>query len=237
METSSCSGRIGESRSTPKAPAGGRVMLMLGVVLAFTPVLTLGTCAGAFADMATPLAAVRSSIDQTVRILHDQQMPVEQRRRELRELAERNLDLARMARAALGDKWSQLSESQRAEFVPLFAAFIEAAYLDQIQDYAKLRIDVSTESLADPDHARVSATVLQPGEEPIPIIFMLENSEHRWIVYDVAVSDISMVDNYRAQFERVIRSQGIGALMVRLKQKRAQLEALLGQPSAAGSKR
>lgn len=236
METINCKSWIGASRSTPKAPAGGRVMLILGAVLAFTPVLTLAMCAGALADTMTPLATVRSAIDRTIAILHDQQTPVEQRRRELRELAERNLDLARMARAALGAHWDELSDAQRAEVVPLFAAFIEAAYLDQIQDYAKLRIDVSTESLADPGHARVSATVLQPGEDPIPIVFMLENSEHRWIVYDVAVSDIGMVENYRAQFDRVIRSQGIGALMARLKQKRAQLEALLGAPGDAGSK-
>ncbi len=209
---------------------------MLAVVLAFALFLTPAMRAAALTDPATPLVAVRSAIDRTVGILHDQQAPLEQRRRELRALAERKLDLARMARGALGSHWNELSETQRAEFVPLFAAFIETAYLDQIQDYAKLRIDVSAQSLGDPDHARVSATVLQPNEEPIPITFMLENSDHRWLVYDVTVSDISMVENYRAQFDRVIRSQGISVLMDRLRQKQAQLAALLGQP-AAESKR
>jgi phospholipid transport system substrate-binding protein len=216
---------------------GRAATLALALALAFALLLTSGRSAAALADVVTPLAAVRGAIDQTVGILHDQQAPLEERRRELRQLAERNLDLARMARVALGTHWDQLGDAQRTEFVSLFAAFIEAAYLDQIQDYAKLRIDVSAESFGDPHHARVSATVLQPGEAPLPITFMLENTDHRWLVYDVAVSDISMVENYRAQFDRVIRSHGIAELMERLRQKQAQLAALLGQPAAAANKR
>ncbi len=215
----------------------GRPIFPLAFALACMALLAPATRPAALADVVTPLAAVRGAIDQTVGILHDRATPLERRRRELRELAESNLDLTRMARTALGPHWDELSEAQRAEFVPLFAAFIESAYLDQIQDYAKLRIDVSAENLSDPTHARVSATVLQPDEAPLPVTFMLENDGHRWLVYDVAVGDISMVGNYRQQFDRVIRSQGIAELMERLKQKQARLAALLGQPAAVQSKR
>jgi phospholipid transport system substrate-binding protein len=202
---------------------------ILGRAIAAVLELFLFAAIASASSEQTPLAAVKGAIDQTISILHSQQIPIEQRRRELRDLAEANLDLARMARGALGNHWSQLTPDQRDHVVPLFAAFIETAYLDQIQDYVKLNIDVASGSISGPNHARVSATVVQPGEGPVPIVFMLERQNGKWSVYDVDVEGISMVGNYRAQFDRVIRSGGIHQLMEKLKEKQAKLDTLLGQ--------
>jgi ABC-type transporter MlaC component len=66
-----------------------------------------------------------------------------------------------------------MTPAQQQEFVPPFEAFIEAAYLGEIQEYAKLRIEVGAQTHEGADHARVDATLLQPGEDPIDITFML----------------------------------------------------------------
>ncbi len=229
--TGACRWFASKLASHARADAG---IIILALVLAFALALAPFGHAAALANAATatPLGAVKGAIDKAIEILGDQRMPIEQRRRDLRHLAQSNLDLTRMARGALGVHWDQLNGAERAQYVPLFAAFIETAYLDQIQDYVKLRIDVSAEKLGDRNHARVFATVLQPGEPPMPITFVLENSGNRWLVYDVEVADISIVQNYRAQFDRVIREHGIGDLMTRLRQKQVQLEALLGQTTA-----
>jgi phospholipid transport system substrate-binding protein len=188
------------------------------------------TAAASWAQPQGPLASVKDSIAQTVAILHNTQMPVDERRRQLHELAARNLDLARMAQESMGNHWYQIEPSQRDEFVKLFDAFIEAAYLERIQDYANLNIDVSSEKLVDADHAEVSATVIEPGEEPTPIIFMMErDGNSHWMVYDVMVEGVSMVGNYRAQFDRVIRDRGFDPLMETLRAKQARLAALLGE--------
>jgi len=181
------------------------------------------------ASSATPLSEVKATVDRSVAILHDQAMSVEQRRRELQQLAENHLDLAKMARGSLGDHWNELTPAERNEYVSLFAAFIEDAYLVQIQDYAKLNIDVTRETFTAPGYAQVSATVLQPHEEPLPIVFMLERNGNEWIVYDVSVEDVSMVENYHAQFDHVIRSQGMPQLLNELRQKKIRLAALVGQ--------
>ena len=178
---------------------------------------------------ASPLNEVKATVNRAVTILHDQTISVEQRRRELQQLAEHHLDLAKMARGSLGDHWDQLTPAQRDEYVSLFAAFIEDAYLVQIQDYAKLNIDVTREKFSGPGYAQVFATVLQPHEEPLPIVFMLERNGDEWIVYDVSVEDVSMVENYHAQFDRVIRSQGMPQLLNALRQKKVRLAALVGE--------
>jgi phospholipid transport system substrate-binding protein len=157
-------------------------------------------------------------------------MPLEQRRRALQELAERNLDLDRMARGSLGDHWNELTPAEHDQFVSLFGAFIEAAYLAQIQDYVELKIDVGKERIVGPNDARVDATVIQPHEEMLPITFMLERRGDDWIVYDVEVEDVSMVQNYRTQFNRVIKRQGLAQLLNDLRAKQKQLAALIGKP-------
>jgi phospholipid transport system substrate-binding protein len=183
----------------------------------------------AFADAGTPRAAVTSAIDDAIAILHNTGMPVEQRRRELRVLAQQNLDLAKMAEGVLGTRWVEMTPAQQQEFVPLFEAFIEAAYLGEIQEYAKLKIEVGAQTREGADHARVNATVLQPGEDPIDITFMLERAPRGWLMYDVVVDDIGMVENYRAQFDRVIRTRGLSRLEAELRIKQAKLDAMLGE--------
>jgi phospholipid transport system substrate-binding protein len=135
-----------------------------------------------------------------------------------------------MARGSLGDHWNEITPAEHDEFVSLFRAFIEAAYLTQIQDYVELNIDVSKERVASPDYALVDATVRQPHEDDLPLTFMLERRGDDWIVYDVEVDDVSMVANYRAQFNRVIKRQGLAQLLDDLRVKQKQLAALIGKP-------
>jgi len=201
---------------------------VLAAVLVILPVFG-GRDANAVLSVATPRGAVTSAIDDAIAILHNTGMPVEQRRRELRALAERNLDLAKMAESVLGTHWTEMTPAQQQEFVPLFEAFIEDAYLGEIQEYIKLKIDVGGETLDGADHARVDATVLQPGEDPIEITFLLERGPRGWLMYDVVVDDIAMVGNYRAQFDRVIRTRGLARLEAELRIKQAKIEAMLGE--------
>jgi phospholipid transport system substrate-binding protein len=191
--------------------------------------LLLGAVSSAAPLAASPLATVKTTLKEALAILHDQQMPVERRRRSLLELAQHNLDFERMGRASLGEHWSEMTAAEQHEFVALFGAFIEAAYLTQIQDYVALNIDVSKEQSISPDYALVDATVIQPHEEPLPITFMLERHGSDWMVYDVAVDSVSMVENYRAQFDRVIKRQGLQQLLDDLRAKQKQLSALIGK--------
>jgi phospholipid transport system substrate-binding protein len=200
---------------------------MVGAIILVT-VLAV-SCARAAQEASAPLAKVRATLDATLAILHNQQMPVGQRRRALLQLAERNLDLAQMARESLGAHWNELNPAERDEFVSLFSAFIEAAYLTQIQEYVDLNIAVGQARNIGADYAEVDATVIQPHAETLPITFMLERRGDDWIVYDVAVEGVSMVENYRAQFNRVIEHEGLAQLLDDLREKQKGLAALIGK--------
>jgi phospholipid transport system substrate-binding protein len=189
----------------------------------------------AFADRTPPDPAIetRAILAQAIAIVHNTSISAEQRRTELIKLAEGKLDFALMARGSLGSHWGQLTPIQRNHFVSLFSGFLEAAYLNKIQDYASLEVQVSGERFSGGKYARVDAKVVQPGKEDIPISFMLARRVEDWVVYDVVIENVGMIENYRAQFDRVIRNHGIAQLMADLQAKQAQLGARLGNHRGA----
>jgi len=219
--------RPSDSDRRPSAWWQWAALSMTGAVLMAVLVAALTSAAP---EPPGPRAKVRTTLDEALAILHDQQQPVAERRRELLRLAEQNLDLSRMARESLGTHWKELTAAERQEFVSLFGAFIEAAYLTQIQEYVNLNISVGAARNVNPDYAEVDATVVQPHQETMPITFKLERHDNDWLVYDVAVEGVSMVENYRAQFYRVIDSHGLPQLLNDLREKQNKLTALIGKP-------
>lgn len=183
-----------------------------------------------FADLTAsdPARETHAMVAQAIAILRNSSISADERRRQMIELAASKLDFERMARGSLGPHWAELTPSQRDRFVSLFTGFFEAAYLNKIQDYANLEIRVSNETFAGRNYARVDATVIEPGSDNIPITFLLARRDSNWMIYDVKFENVGMIENYRAQFDRVIRAHGISQLMADLQAKKAQLGAGLG---------
>jgi phospholipid transport system substrate-binding protein len=178
-----------------------------------------------------PLSNVQTLVGQATHILQIPGLPVEQRRAQLRGLAEQHLDLPLMARSALGARWQGLPDSQRRDYVQLFTAFIEDAYLSRIQGYLNLKFTFVGQTLNGTDHAQVNTYVVQTNGDTTKLNFELERKGQEWRIYDVEINGISMIGNYRIQFERVIKDQGFDALMSTLDRKQKELASLLGQPA------
>jgi phospholipid transport system substrate-binding protein len=180
-----------------------------------------------------PMQQTKEAIDQVLAVLRDRQTPIQQRRRELHRLAIEHLDFTDMARSSLGYHWRDLDDDQRKQFTQMFTAFMEESYLDKIQDYSNFDVKVFRKISLGPDSAEVFADVIQEGREPIHLLFSLRRENGQWMIYDVAIDNVSMVANYRNQFNRVINNQGFETLIADLQRKQAQLASLLGQKGAA----
>jgi phospholipid transport system substrate-binding protein len=205
---------------------------LFAAALVLVPALFCGASAS-FVFAATPeapLSDVQSLLNQATNILRSRGIPVEQRRAQLRGLAEQHLDLDGMARSALGARWEGLSDSQQSEYAQLFAAFMEDAYLNRIQGYLDLRFRFVGQTMNGPNHARVETYVVQTNGESTRVNFDLELKGGEWKVYDVEINSISIISNYRAQFNRVINDRGFDVLMSDLRRKQKELAGLLGQP-------
>jgi len=168
-------------------------------------------------------------VDQALQILRDKVTPLPQRRRQLRAVIEPRFDFTEMSRSAIGYHWRSLSPQQRNDFTKLFTAFIEDAYLSKIQDYSGEQVVFTRQTSLDAGYAQIETRIVQSGKNPIPVNYLLEQKDDTWKIYDVTVDNISIINNYRNQFNRVINQQGFDKLMADLQAKQQELASLLGK--------
>lgn len=223
------SGKKAQSRKSVKSP--GKILRVIGtaalIAVSFTLVAGHYSAGVASVDdgaMATTQGLVRRSLQ----ILRNTNAPVTQRRRELRAVLEGHFNFAEMSRSALGYHWRTLTPEQREEFTNLFKAFIEDAYLSKIQDYKGQDVQFLRERPLGAGYVEIDSKIVQAGKDPIPVNYLLEQKDGGWMIYDVTVDAISIIANYRNQFNRVINDQGYPKLVSDLRAKQQQLASLLG---------
>jgi phospholipid transport system substrate-binding protein len=207
----------------------------MGQTLAFAAVVAAFVLGGvSLAVAGVPTDTVRDYTDAVVKVLEDPALKVEDRRAErraaVRKIAIDVFDVQETARRALGPHWQQRSPQEREEFVQLFAELLERSYINKIDLFGgeKLRF---TEEKIDGDHAVVRAKVITRQGTEVPVeARMINRSGNRWQVYDIVIENISLIGNYRSQFDRIIRSSSYGELAKRLRTQGAFLDEKDARP-------
>ena len=186
-----------------------------GVVLAVVIVLGVAHGAGAGA----PTEQVRRYTDQVQQILEDPKVKPADKRSAVRKVAEQIFDLTETARRALGQHWKKRTPAEQQEFVQLFADLLEGTYIAKIDLYGGERLQYTTESV-DGNFAVVRAKVITKQQLEVPVEARLHRPGEHWLIYDILIESVSLVGNYRSQFDRIIRTSSYEELVRRLKTKR-----------------
>src|SRR3990170_4302409 len=205
-----------------QAEDGIRDDLVTGVQTCALPILALsalGIFAPSDAAAGDAMAEVKATVDHVLRILKNPEYKsaAVERRQKLREVIGSHFDFADMSRSALGVHWKSLSQEQRNEFVPVFTKLMEAVYISRIESYSGQEIKFLKEKSDNSDYAQVYTSIMQEGAQPISVNYRLKQTDRGWRVYDVIVDGISLVANYRNQFNRVINSKGYAELVQQIK--------------------
>lgn len=190
-------------------------------VLALTAVVVALVLGGVVAALAgVPTETVRDYTDAVVRVLEDPALKTDDRRAErraaVRKIAIDIFDVQETARRALGRHWQQRTPQEREEFVQLFADLLERTYIDKIDLFGGERLKF-TEEKVDGEHAVVRAKVVTKQGTEVPVEARMLNRTGRWQIYDIVIENISLIGNYRSQFDRIIRSSSYGELARRLR--------------------
>jgi len=176
----------------------------------------------------TAMGVTQTMVNNALKIMANKSLPVQQRRRQLREGIENDFDFTEMSRSALGYNWRKITPDQRSNFTKLFTAFIEDAYLSKIQDYSGQQVQFQGQTSLGVGYTQINTAIVQPGKNPILVNYLLLQKDGSWKIYDVTVDAISIIANYRNQFNRVISEKGFPQLMADLQAKQQELAALLG---------
>lgn len=180
--------------------------------------------AGAFgaAQAGPPTEQVKQYTDQVQRILQDPALRQADKRAAVRKVAAEVFDVQETAKRALGRHWQARTSAEREEFVQLFADLLERTYIHKIDLYGGERL-VYIQEAVDGDYATVRAKVATRQGTEVPVEAKLHRRGERWLIYDVAVENISLIANYRSQFDRIIRTASFQELMSRLRTRRDEL--------------
>jgi phospholipid transport system substrate-binding protein len=190
---------------------------------------TLGALAAALIGLAVAIPAwagapteqVRQYTDQVQKILADPALRSADKRAAVRKVAIEIFDVNETARRALGPHWQGRTAGERDEFVKLFADLLERTYISKIDLYGGERLRYTSEAV-DGEFATVRAKVITAKGTEVPVeARMLRRGDH-WLIYDIAIENVSLISNYRTQFDRIIRTASYGELIRRLKENRDQ---------------
>jgi phospholipid transport system substrate-binding protein len=165
-----------------------------------------------------PTDQLRSAVDKVIGIVTDRPLSRAERDRAIGKVADRIFDFRETTKRALGLNWRGLTDQERAEFEPLFRKLLERAYVSKIEAYRGEQIVYGREYL-DGDDATVRTRLITERGTDIPIDYFLLREGDRWRVYDVAIEGISLIDNYRSQFNEIIHTSSYQELVSRLRAK------------------
>ena len=194
-----------------------KIRLSLFIIMAL-----LCVCAGKSADAGEPTEAIRGAVNQGVEILKNAKLDSQKQRTEvidrLRQIVYPLFDFSEMAMRSLGAHWRRINPQQRQEFVSTFTALLEKTYADQIDLYNGQQVVYSGESI-DGNYAQVDSRIIDKNGQTYSVVYRLHKIDGKWRIYDVVAENISVVNNYRAQFNRVLAKSSFEELLKTMKQR------------------
>ena len=167
-----------------------------------------------------PTDQLKTSVEQIIRVLEDPALRAparaQERRAAIRKEAEVVFDFTETAKRSLGRHWQGLSEKDRSEFTVLFADLIERAYISKIERYSGERITYAGEAM-DAGLATVRTRFVTKQGTEVPVDYRMQQRGGRWLVYDVSVEGVSLINNYRTQFDKIIQTSSYAELVRKMK--------------------
>ena len=195
--------------------------------------LALVSAHGAWAG--PPTDQLRDGVDRVLKVLQDPELKgdtdINQRRIAITKVAGEIFDFAEMAKRALGQHWAARTSAEREEFVGLFTGLIQRAYASKVDQHAVATRMTFRSEAVDGDYAVVQTTIPLSNGSTMPLDYRMHVTRDHWQVYDLSIAGISLVANYRAQFNRIIQASSYAALVARLTSQQAEFSS----PSASAS--
>ena len=169
---------------------------------------------------------VKKTVDEVVKIVSDKELKKNDAKR--RQLLKKSIsvifDYNEMAKRSLGRHWNQRTPAEKKQFSDLFASLLENSYASKIESYNNEKI-VYLKETQDGDYAELKSKVVTAKRDEYSLDYRLLNQHGTWMVYDVVIEGVSLVSNYRSQFNKIITSDGYPALVKKLQTKTNELKA------------
>jgi phospholipid transport system substrate-binding protein len=169
-----------------------------------------------------PLDTVQANVNKVLDVLRDPNLKGESakvtKKEKLAAIYEQMFDGVELSMRTLGANWNKLNPAQQKEFTQLYRQILEKAYIDKILSYTDEKIVFPKETMLSSNQAEVQTKVITSSNE-IPIFYKVILKGGTWKVYDVVVENVSLVQNYRSQFNSILAKNTPDQLLETLRKK------------------
>ena len=219
-----CAERCGCSERCEGMPVSryrGSLFVSLVVVA-----IAIGASGAVAQEPGSAMEAVRQTSEAVIRVLNDEALKkagrADERRQQLMQIIGERFSYEEISKRTLGSQWNKLSAQQRQEFIELFKGLLAKTYVDKIEGYGKEHVLYVHERLEN-GFAEVRTRIVS-GQGALPLDFRLVEQAGAWRVYDIIVDGISLVNNYRGQFSRILNQYSYPHLMAKLKERSERMD-------------
>lgn len=197
----------------PQTKTNARVLVLLSYLS-----LPVASIAG------SPMEQVRATVDRVLAIARTpngkSKSQIDAQRAQLVEVISPRFDFSEMAKRSLGRHWAGRTLEEQREFVKVFAVLMGKSYADHIESYTTQKVLYIREK-RDRNYAQVDTKIVAETGSPWSINYRLHSVDTEWKIYDLVIEDISVVGNYRSQFDRIIARSSFAELVRTMKEKQS----------------
>lgn len=199
-----------------------RVRFILFLLLTIIPALS------AYAQGPTPTEQIRQAAEEITSILDGcAKVPEKQEecKKQIMAVADKYFDWQEMAKRSLARTWQDRTPEEKKEFSRLFRELLRSTYIKRIESYGGEKVVFEGEQLQG-KYAQVTSFIILPKENRrVPINYRMLNQGDKWLVYDVIIEGVSLVNNYRSQFANILQTSSYQELVSRIEKKIAEERA------------
>ena len=175
-----------------------------------------------------PTDQLRTQVDRVLKLLEDPGLKApdkaKDRRVAVRKVAEDIFDFGETAKRSLGRHWAARTQEEKDEFVKLFGDLLERSYISKIELYGGEKIQYIGDKIEGETSIVQSKLLTKAGGE-VPIEYRMLKKGERWLVYDVVIEGVSLIANYRTQFNKIIQTSSFQELVKKMKSRQDELSS------------
>ncbi len=168
-----------------------------------------------------PTKELKKTVDEMISILSNKSLSVQEKHKKVYEILDRTIDWDEVAKRVLGIHWRRRTPEERKRFKELFKDFVEAKYAKRFEMYSGEKVYFTKETI-DGDYATVTTKIKTKQNRTFTLQNRMVLKNGKWLVYDILIEGISMVNNYRTQINNIIAKRSFKGLIKILERKAAQ---------------
>jgi phospholipid transport system substrate-binding protein len=170
-----------------------------------------------------PTDYVRGILDQVMGIQNNPALSAQARSQAIHRIIGSSFDFDLMAKDSLGSSYERLSGGQRQEFTRTFSYLFQDSYTRLVLNFLKKENIQYQQELPEGSKARVNTAIVRTNEN-IPVTYLMHTAPQGWVLYDVIVDGVSILQNYKTQFAQAIRSKGFEFLLNKMQEQRRAIQ-------------